>query len=90
MKNILRNIILICWSLSACLDFKCVILYLSVPTYILKYKNHCFALFLRALRDADKAISIASDWPKGYFRKGRALAGLKVSNHETAIPYDIP
>lgn len=34
--------------------------------------------FFRALRDADKAINIASDWPKGYFRKGRALAGLKV------------
>jgi len=23
-------------------------------------------------------ISLASDWPKGYFRKGKALAGLKV------------
>ena len=49
-----------------------------------------FALFLRALRDADKAINIASDWPKGYFRKGRALAGLKASNHQTVILYDIP
>lgn len=33
----------------------------------------------RALKDANKVISLASDWPKGYFRKGKALAGLKVS-----------
>ena len=33
----------------------------------------------RALKDAEKAISLAKDWPKGYFRQGRALAGLKVS-----------
>jgi len=32
----------------------------------------------RALKDANKVISLASDWPKGYFRKGKALAGLKV------------
>lgn len=35
--------------------------------------------FLRALKDAEKAIRLAKDWPKGYFRKGRALAGLNVS-----------
>jgi len=34
----------------------------------------------RALKDANKVISLASDWPKGYFRKGKALAGLKVSD----------
>ncbi|XP_006825971.1 uncharacterized protein LOC100368918 [Saccoglossus kowalevskii] len=32
----------------------------------------------KALKDADKAIALAKDWPKGYFRKGRALAGLKL------------
>ena len=32
----------------------------------------------RALKDAEKAISLADKWPKGYFRKGRALAGLRV------------
>ncbi|XP_005100007.2 uncharacterized protein LOC101855261 [Aplysia californica] len=32
----------------------------------------------KALRDAEKAIHLDKDWPKGYFRKGRALAGLKM------------
>lgn len=32
----------------------------------------------KALQDADVAISLAPDWPKGYFRRGRALAGIKV------------
>ena len=32
----------------------------------------------KALQDADVAISLAQDWPKGYFRRGRALTGLKV------------
>ncbi|XP_067656847.1 uncharacterized protein [Haliotis asinina] len=32
----------------------------------------------KALRDAEKAIVLAKDWAKGYFRKGRALAGLKL------------
>lgn len=31
----------------------------------------------KSLADANKAISIAPDWPKGYFRKGKALIGLK-------------
>ncbi|XP_057306307.1 uncharacterized protein LOC130644641 isoform X2 [Hydractinia symbiolongicarpus] len=34
-----------------------------------KYKN--------ALEDADAAIVLAPEWPKGHFRKGRALTGLK-------------
>jgi hypothetical protein len=29
--------------------------------------------------DAEKAIALEPTWPKGYFRKGRALYGLKVS-----------
>jgi hypothetical protein len=32
-----------------------------------------------ALRDAEKAITIEQSWPKGYYRKGRALSGLKVN-----------
>ena len=35
--------------------------------------------FFRALKDAERAITLAKDWPKGYFRKGRALSGLRVS-----------
>ncbi|XP_064408575.1 uncharacterized protein SI:DKEY-33C12.4 isoform X2 [Latimeria chalumnae] len=31
----------------------------------------------KALNDAEIALSISPNWPKGYFRKGRALAGLK-------------
>lgn len=38
---------------------------------------HIIYIF-RALKDAEKAISLADKWPKGYFRKGRALAGLRV------------
>ena len=37
------------------------------------------SLSFRALKDADRAVKLAPEWPKGYFRKGRALAGLKVS-----------
>ena len=37
--------------------------------------------YFRALKDANKAISLAKTWPKGYFRKGRALSGLRVSIH---------
>lgn len=44
------------------------------------YDVHLHLLYVcrRALKDANKVISLASDWPKGYFRKGKALAGLKV------------
>ena len=38
--------------------------------------------YFRALKDAEKAISLSSEWPKGHFRKGRALAGLKVSSKQ--------
>ncbi|XP_043568947.1 uncharacterized protein zgc:123010 isoform X2 [Chiloscyllium plagiosum] len=30
-----------------------------------------------ALEDAETSIRLAADWPKGYFRKGRALVGIK-------------
>ena len=33
----------------------------------------------RAIQDADKAILLSPQWPKGYFRRGRALLGLSVS-----------
>ena len=39
----------------------------------------------KALQDADVAISLAPDWPKGYFRRGRALAGLKVVTRAIVI-----
>jgi len=35
-------------------------------------------MFCRALADGNKAISLSADWPKGYYRQGIALAGLKV------------
>lgn len=41
--------------------------------------NTFLCFMFRALKDAERAIALAPDWPKGYFRKGRALAGLKVS-----------
>ncbi|KAL5017155.1 hypothetical protein ScPMuIL_006744 [Solemya velum] len=44
-------------------------------------RSYCFdriQQYDKALRDAEKAINLAKDWPKGYFRKGRALAGLKM------------
>lgn len=44
-------------------------------------RSYCFdrlGQYEKALQDADVAISLAPDWPKGYFRRGRALAGLKV------------
>ena len=36
-------------------------------------------IHFRALKDAERAITLAKTWAKGYFRQGRALAGLKVS-----------
>lgn len=43
-------------------------------------RSYCYdrlGLFERALKDSEKAISLAPHWAKGYFRKGRALCGLK-------------
>ena len=44
-------------------------------------RSYCYdrmSQYEKALQDADVAISLAPDWPKGYFRRGRALSGLKV------------
>ena len=38
----------------------------------------CIYSYIRALEDASTAINLKSDWPKGHFRKGKALAGLEV------------
>jgi stress-induced-phosphoprotein 1 len=36
-----------------------------------------------ALNDADRAIILDPTWAKSYFRKGRALVGLKVRNQKS-------
>ncbi|KAK3706773.1 hypothetical protein QZH41_015336, partial [Actinostola sp. cb2023] len=54
-------------------------------------RSYCFdrlGQFEKALQDADIAISLAPDWPKGYFRRGRALAGNKLfSDSEMAFAH---
>ncbi len=42
-------------------------------------------LIIRGLSDADSAIQLKSDWPKGHFRRGKALIGLKVCYYCTCI-----
>lgn len=44
-------------------------------------RSYCYdkiSCFQEALMDAEKAIALEPTWPKGYFRKGRALYGLKM------------
>ncbi|XP_063431987.1 uncharacterized protein LOC134714567 isoform X1 [Mytilus trossulus] len=44
-------------------------------------RSYCFdrtQQYERALKDAENAIRLADKWAKGYFRKGRALAGLRM------------
>ncbi|XP_067935855.1 uncharacterized protein [Watersipora subatra] len=44
-------------------------------------RSYCYdriMVFDKALSDADKCIELSPEWPKGYFRRGRALAGLKL------------
>ncbi|XP_036403360.1 uncharacterized protein zgc:123010 isoform X1 [Megalops cyprinoides] len=41
------------------------------------YCYECLEQYPSALSDAERAIELAPDWPKGYFRKGRALMGMK-------------
>ncbi|PIK61936.1 hypothetical protein BSL78_01161 [Apostichopus japonicus] len=46
-------------------------------------RSYCFdqtGLYEKALKDAERAINLSKEWPKGYFRKGRALAGLQSFN----------
>ena len=46
-------------------------------------RSYCYdriQQYEKALKDAEKAIKLDQFWPKGHFRKGRALAGLKVSD----------
>lgn len=38
----------------------------------------CLELYSQALTDAERSIQLDPGWPKGYFRKGNALMGLKV------------
>jgi len=39
----------------------------------------------QALADAERSIQLAPDWPKGYFRKGSALMGMKVGAQATLV-----
>ncbi|CAL8358944.1 unnamed protein product [Boreogadus saida] len=41
------------------------------------YCYSCLDQYPLALADADRSIHLAPDWPKGYFRKGTALIGMK-------------
>lgn len=41
------------------------------------YCYYCLEQYPQALGDAERSIELAPDWPKGYFRKGEALMGMK-------------
>ncbi|KAG7524205.1 stress-induced-phosphoprotein 1-like isoform X1 [Solea senegalensis] len=41
------------------------------------YCYYCLEQYPQALADAERAIQLAQDWPKGHFRKGSALMGMK-------------
>uniref|UniRef100_A0A3Q0SWM8 Zgc:123010 n=1 Tax=Amphilophus citrinellus TaxID=61819 RepID=A0A3Q0SWM8_AMPCI len=41
------------------------------------YCYYCLEQYPQALADAERSIQLAPEWPKGYFRKGSALMGLK-------------
>ncbi|CAN9499810.1 unnamed protein product [Ophioblennius macclurei] len=41
------------------------------------YCYYCLEQYPQALTDAERSIQLAPDWPKGYFRKGSALMGMK-------------
>lgn len=42
------------------------------------YCYHCLEKYPQALTDAERSIQLAPDWPKGHFRQGSALMGMKV------------
>ncbi|XP_041866193.1 stress-induced-phosphoprotein 1 isoform X2 [Melanotaenia boesemani] len=41
------------------------------------YCYYCLEQYPLALADAERSILLAPEWPKGYFRKGSALMGMK-------------
>ncbi|XP_045078815.1 hsp70-Hsp90 organizing protein 1-like isoform X2 [Coregonus clupeaformis] len=41
------------------------------------YCYSCLEQYPQALSDAERSIQLATDWPKGHFRKGSALIGMK-------------
>ncbi|KAF7649089.1 hypothetical protein LDENG_00147370 [Lucifuga dentata] len=41
------------------------------------YCYSCLEQYPQALADAERSIQLAPDWPKGHFRKGSALMGMK-------------
>ena len=44
-------------------------------------RSYCYdrlGEYTKALQDAEVTIMLVPHWAKGYFRKGRALVGLKV------------
>ncbi|XP_059215511.1 stress-induced-phosphoprotein 1 isoform X2 [Centropristis striata] len=41
------------------------------------YCYYCLEQYPQALVDAERSIQLAPDWPKGHFRKGSALMGMK-------------
>ncbi|KAL7384209.1 hypothetical protein ABVT39_026509 [Epinephelus coioides] len=41
------------------------------------YCYYCLEQYPQALADAERSIQMAPDWPKGHFRKGSALMGMK-------------
>lgn len=43
-------------------------------------------LWCRALADANSALRIDINWAKGFYRRGRGLAGLKVSETVPVAP----
>lgn len=43
------------------------------------YCYKCLKQYREALADAERAIELDPDWPKGHFRQGSALMGMKVS-----------
>lgn len=45
------------------------------------YCYYCLEQYPQALTDAERAIQLAPNWPKGYFRQGSALMGMKVSGY---------